>query len=458
MAEKMTSVNPATGAIIKTYTEMSEAEAVAIAGKTHMAFEAWQRTSFKERSARLLAMAKCLRDQKQELAAIMTGEMGKVKNEAEGEIEKCAWVCEHYAENGEKMLEDRPVEIDDGKAFVSYRPLGVILAIMPWNFPFWQVFRFAAPTLMAGNGAVLKHAESVSGCALAIEKLFKDAGFPQDIFRTLLINKHKVEAVINSPSVRGVTLTGSTGAGKAVAAQAGAVLKPTVLELGGSDPYIILADADIKKAAEICAKSRMLNAGQSCIAAKRFIVVEDAHEEFVAALKNQLTSKKMGDPMADGTDYGPQALERLRDELHKQVAASVAAGAKCLLGGEKPAREGAWYPATLLVDVKEAMPAYHEEMFGPVASVIKVKDKAEAIKVANSTDFGLGGAVFTADVAEGRRIAKEEINSGCVAVNDLVKSDPRLPFGGVKDSGYGRELASEGIRAFTNVKTVTAQP
>ena len=457
MSDQLTSINPATGETIKTYTQHSQEEALALAAKTHSAFQQWRRTDFATRATRLEKMADLLEQRKTELAAIITGEMGKVKKEAVGEIEKCAWVCRYYAENGAALLKDEAKAADADKAYVTYQPLGVVLAVMPWNFPFWQVFRFAVPTLMAGNGALLKHAANVSGCALAIEKLFKGAGFPEDIFNTLLIDKEKVKPVIESPSIHAVTLTGSTGAGRAVAAQAGAALKPCVLELGGSDPYIILEDADIKEAAKTCAASRMLNAGQSCIAAKRFIVVDSVHDDFVAGLKSELGAKTMGDPMDDNTNYGPQAEIRLRDALHSQVEASIAKGAQCLMGGELPSKKGAWYPATLLTDVKEGMPAYHEEMFGPVASVIKVKDRAEAIKVANDSDFGLGGAVFTSDIAEGERIAREEINSGSVAVNDFVKSDPRLPFGGVKDSGFGRELSAEGIRAFTNVKTVCVQ-
>lgn len=457
MADQFTSINPTTGAIINTYPQHSREEALAIAARAYTAFQSWRRTSFKERAACLGKAANLLEERKTELAAIITGEMGKVNKEAVSEVEKCVWVCRYYAENGEALLKDEIKEANADKAFVTYQPLGVVLAVMPWNFPFWQVFRFAAPTLMAGNGALLKHANNVSGCALAIEKLFKDAGFPEGIFNTLLIDKDKVKPLIESPSVQAVTLTGSVGAGKAVAAQAGAVLKPTVLELGGSDPYVILEDADIEHAAKTCVTSRMLNAGQSCIAAKRFIVVESVHDVFLKEMIKELGQKAMGDPMDGSTDFGPQAEVRLRDELHKQVQASIKKGATCHMGGEKPAQDGAWYPATLLSGVEEGMPAYHEELFGPVASVIKVKDAAEAIRVANDSDFGLGGAVFTKDVKEGERIAREEINSGTVVVNDFVKSDPRLPFGGVKDSGYGRELSAEGIRAFTNVKTIVVQ-
>ena len=453
--KRIKSVNPATGEVIEEYQEMSRSEAAAIVDAAHIAFQDWRKTSFEERSKLMNKAADVLKDRKEELAKLMTAEMGKVHKEAISEIEKCAWVCKYYAEHAEEFLADEEVETDMARSFVTYQPIGVVLAIMPWNFPFWQVFRFAVPTLMAGNGGVLKHAQSVSGCALAIEDVFKEAGFPENLFRTLLIDKGKVEGVIEHRYLRAVTLTGSTAAGRAVASQAGKNLKKTVLELGGSDPYIVLEDADLEDAAEKCATSRFINGGQSCIAAKRFIVVEEVYEDFIAAFKKKIEAKKMGAPTDEESDLGPQASKSLRDDLHEQVQDSIKKGAKCILGGEVPDKDGAWYPPTLLIDVSEGMPAYEEELFGPVASVIKARDAEDAIAIANSSDFGLGGAVFTQDIEKGQKIAREKIDGGAVVVNGFVKSDPRLPFGGVKDSGYGRELSHFGIHEFVNIKAVS---
>jgi succinate-semialdehyde dehydrogenase/glutarate-semialdehyde dehydrogenase len=336
---------------------------------------------------------------------------------------------------------------------VAFEPLGVILAIMPWNFPLWQVFRFAAPALMAGNVGVLKHASNVPGCALIIEEMFAQAGFPAGTFRTLLIGSSQVKAVIEHPLVRAVTLTGSTPAGQAVAAQAGAALKKTVLELGGSDPYIVLEDADLDLAVQTCATSRLINSGQSCVNAKRFIVVRPLVAAFTERFVDLMKTKKVGDPLAEGTDVGPQARADLRDDLHKQVRDSVAKGATILLGGEIPAGKGSYYPPTVLTNVKPGMPAYDEELFGPVASIIEAKDEADAVRIANDSIFGLGAAVFTKDVARGERLTRD-LEAGCTFVNALVASDPRLPFGGIKESGYGRELGSYGIREFVNIKMV----
>jgi len=384
----------------------------------------------------------------------MTREMGKPLVQARAEVDKCAWVCDYYAENGESFLTPEIIETDASMSFVAFEPLGVVLAIMPWNFPLWQVFRFAAPALMAGNTGILKHASNVQGCALAIEEIIRDAGYPENVFRTLLMGSSGVKPVIEHPLVKAVTLTGSTPAGQAVARQAGELLKKTVLELGGSDPYVVLEDADLDTAIESCVIGRMINNGQSCIAAKRFIVPRSILQDFEERCVASMTAQTMGDPMEESTDLGPMARSDLRDELHDQVARSLNAGARCLLGGEIPARTGAFYPATVLTDVQAGMPAYTEELFGPVAAILPVEDEQEALRVANDTEFGLGAAVFTRDLARGEEIATKHLEAGSCFVNAFVRSDPRLPFGGIKGSGYGRELGSFGIREFVNIKTV----
>jgi succinate-semialdehyde dehydrogenase/glutarate-semialdehyde dehydrogenase len=384
----------------------------------------------------------------------MAEEMGKPITQGKAESEKCAWVCDYYAEHAEAFLAPEPVETDASKSYVAFKPLGVVLAVMPWNFPFWQVFRFAAPALMAGNVGVLKHASNVPGCALAIEDIFRQAGLPANVFRTLLIGSKQVAAIIEHPVVRAVTLTGSTPAGQAVAKKAGAVLKKTVLELGGSDPYVILSDADVEAAVGTCVASRLINSGQSCINAKRFVVVASQRERFEHHFVEQMKAVNMGDPLAADTEVGPQARSELRDELHEQVERSIDKGARCLLGGYIPDGPGAFYPPTVLTDVRKGMPAFDEELFGPVAAIIAVPDDDDAIQVANDSSFGLGAAVFTADVRRGEEIAADRLEAGCCFVNSFVKSDPRLPFGGIKESGYGRELSHFGIREFVNVKTV----
>lgn len=447
-------INPATGKQIRVYDGMTREEVAQAVEQAHEAFRVWRRVPFAERAARMRRAAELLRERADYYARLMAEEMGKPIRDGRAEAQKCAWVCAYYAEHAERFLAPEPVETDARKSFVAFEPLGVILAIMPWNFPFWQVFRFVAPTLMAGNAAVLKHAPNVPGCALAIEALLRDAGFPAHLFRTLLIGSDQVESVIEHPLIRAVTLTGSTPAGRAVAAKAGAMLKKTVLELGGSDPYVILADADVERAAAICAKSRLINSGQSCIAAKRFVVVEAVREPFERLLVAHMQAARVGDPMDEATEVGPMARHDLRDELHRQVQESLRKGARLLLGGKIPEGPGAYYPPTVLTDVPKGAPAYEEELFGPVAAIIPVRDEAEAIQVANDTVFGLGAAVFTRDEARGERIAHAELEAGCCFVNDFVRSDPRLPFGGVKESGYGRELSIFGIREFVNIKTV----
>ena len=437
----LTSINPATGEQVKAYEAMDHKTVDQFIDQAHKAFLDWRRTDFAERAKLMNAAAAVLKKHKKEFAALMTTEMGKPRTGAEGEIDKCAWVCEYYAENAEQFLAPETIETDASTSKVVYRPLGTVLAVMPWNFPFWQVFRFAAPGLMAGNAGLLKHASNVTGCA-------------ENLFRSLVIGSDDVARVIENPKVHAVTLTGSTPAGRAVASKAGEMLKKTVLELGGSDPYLILEDADIRKAAETCVNSRLINSGQSCIAAKRFIVVETVLQEFTNEFLNLMSSKKMGDPDNEDTDIGPQAREDLRDDLHRQVTESVEAGANLKLGGKLPGGKGAYYPPTVLTGVTSGMPAYDEELFGPVAAIIPAADEAEAIRIANDSVFGLGAAVFTADVERGERIAADELDAGACFVNELVKSDPRLPFGGIKQSGYGRELSQLGIREFVNAKTV----
>ncbi|MHB9014435.1 MAG: NAD-dependent succinate-semialdehyde dehydrogenase, partial [Ignavibacteriaceae bacterium] len=354
----------------------------------------------------------------------------------------------------ERFLSDEVIATEASKSFVTFRPLGAVLAVMPWNFPFWQVFRFAAPNLMAGNAGILKHSSNVTGCALAIEEIFREAGFPENIFRTLIVPSQRIKEIIENKNIRAVTITGSVAAGKSVAELAGSVLKKTVLELGGSDPYLILKDADLEQASGTCVVSRLINGGQSCIAAKRFIVVEDVYKEFERLFLQKMEKRKMGNPLDTANDLGPQARTDLRDELHEQVQRSIRLGAKLLLGGYIPDMKGAYYPPTVLADVRPGMPAYDEELFGPVAALIRVKNEEEGIRTANDSNFGLGAAVFTSDIKRGEIIAKERINSGSCFVNEFVKSDPRLPFGGINESGYGRELSAIGIKEFVNIKTV----
>jgi succinate-semialdehyde dehydrogenase/glutarate-semialdehyde dehydrogenase len=406
-----------------------------------------------ERAGLMKRAGEILRRRKAELAHSMAIEMGKPRRQGIAEAEKCAWVCDYYADNAENHLAPDFIATDAAKSYVAFEPLGVVLAVMPWNFPFWQVFRFAAPALMAGNAGVLKHASNVPGCAIAIEQIFSEAGFPQGNFRSLLIGSAQVQAVIEHALVRAVTLTGSTPAGKAVAAQAGAVLKKTVLELGGSDAYVVLEDADLDLAVQTCVNSRLINSGQSCINAKRFIVAAPVLGQFTEGFIATMKAKKLGDPLADETEVGPLARRDLRDEVHGQVRESIARGARVLLGGEIPPGNGAYYPPTVLADVKPGMPAYDDEIFGPVAAIIGARDEEEAVRIANDSAFGLGAAVFTRDLARGERIARQ-LEAGSTFINSLVASDPRLPFGGIKQSGYGRELGSYGIKEFVNIKTV----
>jgi len=450
------SINPATGDEVARYEEMSQGDVNKIVESTHAAFLRWRRTSFDERARTMRTAAQMLRDEAEALARLMTLEMGKPLRDGIAEAQKCATACDYYAEHAEHILAPEPVVTQARTSFVTFNPLGVVLAVMPWNFPFWQVFRFAAPALMAGNAAVLKHASNVQGCALAIERIVREAGVAENVFRTLTIGNAAVDAVIAHPHVRAVTLTGSGPAGRAVARRAGEQLKKTVLELGGSDAYLVLEDADLDAAAHLCAKGRLINSGQSCIAAKRFVVVDAVRRGFEERFVRQMQATRQGDPLRMETEIGPLARRDLRDALHKQVEESVRRGARCLLGGSVPAGPGAFYPPTVLTDVKKGMPAYDEELFGPVAAVIAARDEAHAIAIANDSTFGLGAAVITGDVARGERIAADEIEAGSVFVNDVVHSDARLPFGGIKESGYGRELGGYGIKEFVNIKTIYA--
>lgn len=449
------SIDPATGETVRTYEETSAEEVVAALHAATHAQEHWRRRDIAHRTVPLRnASALLLRD-KEEYARLMAVEMGKPVKQGRAEIEKCARICDYFAENAERFLAPEPVKTEATKSFVAFEPLGVVLAVMPWNFPFLQVFRAAAPALMAGNAMVLKHASNVPGCAVAIEKIFHDAGFPEGLFRNLLLGKKEAEALVDDPRISAITLTGSVPAGRKIAARAGAALKKVVLELGGSDPYVILEDADLELAADVCVAARVVNSGQSCIAGKRFIVVKEVHSKFAALFLKKMYEQKMGDPLDESVTIGPMARKDLRDDLHAQVENSITQGAKLVLGGKIPEEKGFFYPPTVLDGVRRGIAAFDEETFGPVAAIIEAEDEDDAIRIANDTDFGLGAAVFTRDPARGERIATHELHAGSCFVNSQVVSDARLPFGGIKHSGHGRELSGFGIREFVNVKTVS---
>lgn len=449
----MQSINPHNGEVVKSYEPHSQEKIEAIVQGAQKAFQSWRQTSFEERANLMRKAGEILRARKAEFAALMTDEMGKVLKDGEAEIEKCAGACDFYAENAKKFLANESIMTDASDSHVAFDPLGVVLAVMPWNFPFWQVFRFAAPALMAGNVGILKHASNVCGTSLAIEDVFRQAGFPQQVFSSVLIPGDAVAKLIRHPHIKAVTLTGSTPAGKSVAEAAGRELKKSVLELGGSDPYLIFEDADIAEAARICAYSRLINAGQSCIAAKRFIAHRKVKDEFRKAFLAEFQKIKWGDPKNGENTMGPQARADLRDGLHKQVLKSVEQGAKLLFGGTVPPGRGAYYPPTILDEVKPGMTAFDEELFGPVAALITADNDDHAIDLANNSPFGLGAALFTKDKEKAERYARR-VESGSVFINGFVRSDQRLPFGGVKESGYGRELSSFGIREFVNIKTI----
>lgn len=448
----MKSINPATQAVLAEFPEHTAAEVTALLQNSAQAFEQWRAFSMSDRARLFVRVAQVLRERAEAWATLMTHEMGKPLSEAKAEVEKCAWVCEYYAEHAASFLAPQPIATDAGKSYVAYEPLGVVLAVMPWNFPFWQVFRFAAPTLMAGNVGLLKHAENVPRCALAIEEIFLEAGFPEGVFHTLLVGREAVADLMANPQVKAVSLTGSVRAGRAVGALAGQHLKPSLLELGGSDPYIVMRDADLDAAVATAVKARLINNGQSCIAAKRFIVEAPVYQIFCDRFEDALRKLKLGDPMDDATDIGPMARPDLVEELHRQVTESEAVGATLVLGGKRSDLGPCFYPVTLVTDVRPGMPMFDEETFGPAAAVIRASDPDHAIELANQSAFGLGASLWT--ISDKAETWAQRIEAGHVAINGMVKSDPRLPFGGIKDSGYGRELGPHGPRSFVNTKTI----
>lgn len=447
------STNPATGEVFATFDELTDAQVEEKLALAQSTYESWSKLSFEERAKPMRKLAQLIRERSRELAEIAAKEMGKPIAQGMAVNEKSAWVCEYYADNAEKMLAPEYFDTENKESFARFDSLGVILAVMPWNFPYWQVFRFIAPAAMAGNVGILKHASNVPQCALAIEKLFDDAGFPKGVFQTLLVGSSKVEGLITDDRVKAATLTGSEYAGSQVAMHAGREIKKVVLELGGSDPFIVLEDADLDKVCATSPMARLQNNGQSCIASKRFIVVESLAEEFVKRFKESFEAMKIGDPLQEDTQIGPLVDEKSLEEIDEQVQDSVKQGAELITGGKRVGDRGTYYAPTILSGVKDGMRAYSEEIFGPVASVIIVKDEAEAIDVANSSRFGLGGSVWTEDLERGKRVAAQ-VESGAVFVNSMVKSDPRLPFGGIKKSGFGRELSHYGIKEFCNIKLV----
>ncbi len=448
----MKAINPYTEELIKDYTEHTDKEVSKILDDMHEAWLSWKHTSFAERKKLMKNAAKVLRKNAKKYAQRMTDEMGKPITQGKAEIEKCAWVCDYYADNAEAMLADEKATSDGKQAFVRFQPLGIVLAVMPWNFPHWQVWRFAAPALMAGNVGALKHASNVPGCALDIEAVFKEAGFPKNVFRTFLIGSRQVEAVIRNDHVEAVTLTGSEKAGGIVASQAGSEIKHTVMELGGSDPFVVLDDVDVEHCALQAVNGRMINTGQSCIAAKRFIVNEKVYDDFVQKYVAFIEAQKMSDPNDKTVNVGPLAKPQFVDDIDALVQDAVKKGASVITGGKRPEGKGYFYKPTVVTDVTPDMDLYHEETFGPVATIYKVKDDDEAVKLANATRFGLGASVWSKDSKRALKVA-DQIEAGAVFINGIVKSDPRLPFGGVKKSGYGRELSHYGIKEFTNVKT-----
>ena len=450
---RFTSINPSTGTVIERYDALEDKAIEERIARAAAAYRLYHTCSFEERILKLNGAAKFLEESAETCAKLITIEMGKPISQARAEIKKCAWVCRFYAEQGEDFLQEEVVASEAGKSYVTYQPMGPLLGVMPWNFPFWQVFRFAAPVLMAGNVCLIKHAPNVTGCALKVETILREAGFDQNEFQVLPVPVDKVASIIEDKRVKGVSLTGSDRAGSSVASAAGRNIKPTLLELGGSDPFIVLADANVEHAASIGLRSRMQNAGQSCIAAKRFILEKQIAEEFLAYFLEGVEALKVGNPMEASTDMGPIAREDLRNNAHEQVKRSLIEGAQLKTGGKKLEGPGFFYAPTVLTDIKPNSVAFEEELFGPIAALVFAEDADHSVELANASPFGLGGAVFTEDVEKGEQIARQ-LEVGCAFINEMVKSDPRLPFGGIKHSGYGRELSQHGIRAFVNAKTV----
>ena len=453
-AKGLEAINPATGIIIATYPLMNQEAIIKAIDRAHSGFQQWKHSAFSARSKALTQASRALKANKVVLAECITQEMGKPIQQSFAEVEKCAWVCDYFATNAQQHLSDETIELDQKNAIVTAQPLGILFAVMPWNFPLWQAFRAIAPALMAGNTLLLKGASNVPGCSKAIQNIFDSCEIPQGVFTNMPIRSTDAELVISHPKVRAVTLTGSEEAGRAVASIAGANLKKCVLELGGQDPYLILHDADLNLAADRCAASRMLCSGQVCIAAKRLIVVDEVYDQFLTLLQEKLHTYVMGDPMNPAFNIGPLARLDLRQKVHQQVANSIKQGATLRKGGVIPEQQGWWYPITILEDVRPGMPAFDDEIFGPVLSVVRAKNDEHAVELASETRFGLGAAIFSANTANAQRIAIEEIEAGCVAINDFVRSDPRVPFGGIKDSGYGRELGKLGIHEFINSKSI----
>jgi succinate-semialdehyde dehydrogenase/glutarate-semialdehyde dehydrogenase len=448
------SINPNNGEMVREYLEYHWEEIDTIIRDVHQAFTSWRLSKLHQRIDYVKQLAQILDTKKEGLSFTISIEMGKPIVESRAEIEKCIWLCNYYCDNIDNFLEKKNVKTDASESFISFQPLGVILAIMPWNFPFWQVFRFAIPAILAGNTVILKHASNVPSCAIAIESLFIEAKFPDNIFRTILATNRKVERIIANKRIVAVTLTGSTKAGQAVAQTAGKYLKKCVLELGGSDPYLILDDADIPSAVNIALKSRLINTGQSCIGAKRIIICEKIYDEFEHLFVEKMKAVTYGDPFDEKNKIGPMARGNIREDLLSQVTKSVSLGANLLCGGKIDDTPGYYFPPTVLSNIQSGMPAYSQELFGPVASLIKATDEQEAIRIANDTTFGLGAAVFTSDIEKGKYIAEFQLEAGCCFVNDFVRSDPRLPFGGIKESGYGRELSIFGVHEFINTKSI----
>lgn len=454
MSDKVQTINPATEQCLADYTLMTEAEANEAVDNAHHAFLSWKKTSFENRAALLNTLAELMESKADDIVDMMVKEMGKVAAQGYQEVELCAAICRYTAGHGASVLDDENRVYDGGSAIITYQPIGVILGIQPWNFPLYQVIRYSAANVMAGNTTVMKHAKNVFGMARMIQTMYEQAGFPKNVYQSLLIEGKTASALIKHDKVRGVTFTGSDGVGKSVAETAASLAKKTVLELGSNDAFVVLSDADIDTAVEACVKGRIVNNGETCVAAKRFIIVDEVYDEFTSKFTETFKGLKVGDPAADDTDLGPMAREDLRDKLHDQVEKSVENGARLLLGGEVPQTTGWFYPVTILADIKPGMPAYDDELFGPVASFIRAKDDADAMRIANDSRYGLGGGIFTTDKEKAIRLAREEFDTGMVNINGYSLAQPDLPFGGVKDSGYGREHGGFGMREFVNEKTI----